>query len=137
MLFSEYKQLAPTDDILWDYKNNGGKAKYTRRYNEEILGKLNVNGVLLDLNKFIPPTIQMQLKMHKTTFWQSDIVDIILLCHEACEENKNIFCHRFLVSDWFNANGISCREFNTPMQHNYHTYTTVNPYDYQYYNNKK
>lgn len=33
--------------------------------------------------------------------------DICLLCYEKPED----FCHRRLVSDWLNENGISCVEF--------------------------
>ena len=32
---------------------------------------------------------------------------IILLCYEKPGD----FCHRHLVSDWFNQNGIFCQEF--------------------------
>lgn len=125
VLFSEYKQLAPTDEILWDYKSNGGKTKYTKRYKEEILSKLNVSDVLSDFKRFIPSTILMQLRIHKTTFWQSDIADIVLVCHEPYEEDKNVFCHRFIVSDWFNDNGILCSELK--ISDIILPYTTTNP----------
>jgi len=29
-----------------------------------------------------------------------------LICYEGCDE----FCHRHLVSEWFNNNGIKCKE---------------------------
>ena len=33
--------------------------------------------------------------------------DIILLCYETPEK----FCHRKIVSEWFNKNGIECKEY--------------------------
>ena len=29
----------------------------------------------------------------------------------VCYEKPSDFCHRHLVADWFNKNGIECKEF--------------------------
>lgn len=120
--FNQYNKLAPTDKILWDYKNNGGKKKYIKMYNEEIIGKLNIQDVLTDIQRFIPSNVLIQLKIHRTTFWESDIVDVILVCYESYEEDTDKefpFCHRFIVSDWFNKNGIPCSELKLLVKYPY------------------
>lgn len=93
----EYKKLAPTYSILNAYKNGGvekGDTElYTRRFNNEVLSKLDILNVLFDLNEF----------------YGSDGValdELTLLCYEKPGD----FCHRHLVADWIRKHGYNCEE---------------------------
>jgi len=68
-----YTKLAPSWSIYSEWKESGDDERYTRRYNEEILGKLNPHEVYCDLGP-----------------------EAILICYESSEK----FCHRHLVAKW-------------------------------------
>ena len=91
-----YKKLAPKWSFFNEWKNGiehkGDNEYYIQHFNEEVLKNKN------------PSEIEKELK----TLAKRRISDkIILLCYEKPSD----FCHRHLVSDWFNQNGISCQEF--------------------------
>lgn len=67
----QYKDLAPSRDILLAYKNNPDEIAYEQEYN----GQLST----LDKQKVI-----------------QDLDGKVLLCYEG----KNKFCHRHLVAKW-------------------------------------
>ena len=81
-----YKALAPTPSIFYDIK--AGRIdtdEYTRRYNLEVLEKLDPQQVFNDLK------------------------DKVLLCYEMPGD----FCHRRLVAEWLFANlGVFVPEWN-------------------------
>ena len=80
----EYKKLAPTPEILRDFKEGefaGDIDKYKETYNRDILGHLN------------PKTVVDELTRLAGT---ADGGKIILLCYEKPEN----FCHRHLVAEW-------------------------------------
>lgn len=82
------KMFAPTKDILF---NTSGKEEYTRRFNSEILGRLDPNEIKQIINLV------------------SQGKDIALLCFER----PNDFCHRHLVADWIKEKlGIEVTEFD-------------------------
>ncbi|MBO5435343.1 DUF488 domain-containing protein [bacterium] len=83
-----YKKLAPSFDILMQYKSNPDKDLYTQRYRSEILGKLDVETVISDLTNL------------------SGGKDIALLCYEKTGD----FCHRHLVADWLWEAGYTVAE---------------------------
>lgn len=86
-----YKQLAPTTQLLMDYKAGlVSIEQYTERYNTEILSQLTQPSVFSDLFKFYP--------LYNT---------ITLLCYEKSSD----FCHRHLVSKWLNSYGFTSYEF--------------------------
>lgn len=78
----EYKSLAPTKEILLEYKNNPDMNKYIRNYCLKVLKGLDPEEVYRNLN------------------------EKILLCYEKPEA----FCHRQIVSYWLNQNGFDCEE---------------------------
>lgn len=86
-----YKKLAPTWDILDSYKTSRNEEEYIKRFNSEVLSKLNPVFTYKELNSFLG----------------EDKKNIVLLCYE-----KNGFCHRNLVRDWFNANSLPVLEFD-------------------------
>jgi hypothetical protein len=75
-------ELAPTKDLLMDYKD--GKAdtnEYILRFNQQ-LERLDVKKIAIDVE------------------------GCILLCYEKTGD----FCHRHLVGDWLKAAGYSVEE---------------------------
>lgn len=83
-----YKPFAPTEQIIWDYKHGGSWAEYEEAFNRDVLSKLDPKKVREDLK-----TISAGL-------------DLVLLCYEKSDEH----CHRRLVREWLNQNGIPCKE---------------------------
>lgn len=90
----QYKKLAPTEEILYNFKNqnqNENKTIYVNQYYIEILNKLNVHEIVDELYRLA--------NCDKS-------VDIVLLCYEKYDE----FCHRHLVGKWLSDNGYPCEE---------------------------
>ena len=69
----EYKKLAPKYWFFKKYKEDGDEEFYTEQYYKEVLDKLDPLEVYEELDR-----------------------DAIILCWE----NKNEFCHRFIVAEW-------------------------------------
>lgn len=91
-----YKKLAPKWSFFNEWKNGtehkGDNKYYIQHFNEEVLKNKN------------PSEIEKELK---TLSKRRTSDKVILLCYEKPDD----FCHRHLVSDWFNQNGVSCQEF--------------------------
>lgn len=85
-----YKRLAPDYDTLMSYKKTHDSGYYTYCYNQNVLGKLKPEDVISDIQKIVPEG------------------DIVLLCYEKPTE----FCHRQLVREWLNRNGVECYEWD-------------------------
>ena len=84
------KELAPSWNILKEYKNNGGdEYLYSIRYYREILSKLDPNSIVEKIRE------------------KTKGSDAILLCYEKSTD----FCHRHLVSAWLRDNGYECEEY--------------------------
>lgn len=84
-----YDKLAPTMDILMEYKRTGDRDRYIERYKTEVLDNLNaVDGIVMEL------------------FALSRGNPICLMCYEKPDS----FCHRHLVAEWLTENGIECKE---------------------------
>lgn len=102
-----YKGLAPTSDILFEYKHATGKSKeyienrYIERFNKEILGPIvsyeTMMNYLADL---------AEIPKSGLPIWEDPYNHIVLLCFEPEGE----FCHRNLVAQALREHGIPCRE---------------------------
>lgn len=90
----QYKKLAPNYNFFMKWKENHDNNYYIECFKSEILDNLNVNDVIKDLNGMIPNN-------HSNC-------DIALICYEK----PSNFCHRHLVADWLNKNGIKCKEWS-------------------------
>ena len=77
-----------------EWKKNHDNDYYTKCYNEQVLGKLNWYQVYEELHN---------LADSRGRF----MYEIALICYEK----PSGFCHRHLVSDWFNKNLIRCEEW--------------------------
>ena len=89
----QYKKLAPKYDFLHEWKKNQDNDYYIKCFYEQVLDKLDAQNVANELKK---------LTQRKT----SDS-DIVLICYEK----PSSFCHRHLVAEWLNKNGIPCEEW--------------------------
>ncbi len=87
----QYKKLAPKYDFFMKWKENHDNDYYIKCFNEQVLSELNVLTVLRNL-------IDMMNGEYK---------HIALVCYEKPTD----FCHRHLVADWLNKNGIECKEY--------------------------
>lgn len=88
----QYKKLAPKYDFFMKWKETHDNDYYIEHFQTEVLDELNIDKVIDELGYLI-------------SYDQSK--DICLLCYEKPTD----FCHRHLVSDWLNKNGIMCEEY--------------------------
>ncbi len=83
-----YQKLAPSYDILMEYKITGNRDVYIQRFKNELLSKLN------------PKTVFNELMI------LTNGRPFCLVCYEKPDS----FCHRHLVADWLTENGYECKE---------------------------
>lgn len=86
----QFQKLAPTPDILYSYKSDHNRIKYTLQFKKQILDNLIFDDVYSNLQSMVLTK------------------DIALVCYEKSSE----FCHRHLVSAWFRKNLVPCHELN-------------------------
>ena len=100
----QYKKLAPKYDFFMKWKENHNNDYYIKCFKEQVLDKLNVDDVVKELDSLlIDVTTTLNYKV------DSMLVPRIAL---VCYEKPSDFCHRHLVADWLNKNGISCKEWS-------------------------
>ena len=85
----QYKKLAPKYDFFMEWKQTHDNNMYIRCFKEQVLSKLNLMQVLSELDR---------LSQGKA---------ICLVCYEKPSD----FCHRHIVAEWFNSQGVPCKEF--------------------------
>lgn len=90
----QYKKLAPKYDFFMEWKKNHDNDYYIKCFNEQVLGALSANDVILDLSRMI-------------CSFNVGESDICLVCYEKPDD----FCHRHLVAQWLCANGFPCTEW--------------------------
>lgn len=73
--------VAPSKDILFEYKANPDNERYTKRYKEEVLCILKNPQIFVD-----------------GLIYCSDGKDVAMLCYEKPED----FCHRHILADFLN-----------------------------------
>lgn len=86
-----YKQLAPSAELLAEYKAYHDEEEYTSQF-LEYLETLDADDVYEDLLEFVQ---------------ENESEDICLLCYETPDK----FCHRNLVSEWLQDNYYLCEEW--------------------------
>ena len=85
----EYKKIAPTQKILFDWKRLGDKERYIKEYQKDVLSKLD------------------EVKVYKELEKLGQGKDIVLLCYEKSDD----FCHRHLFAEWMNKKGYKVIEY--------------------------
>ena len=86
----QYKILAPKYDFFIEWKRNQDNEYYIKCFYERVLNKLNPSDVAKELYSI------------------SHGHDIALICYERPEN----FCHRHIVAEWLQTNGILCEEYS-------------------------
>lgn len=89
----KYRKLAPKYKFFMEWKQNKDNDFYIEHFNNEVLINL------------VPEEVEKQL--YDLLPADKKDCDIALICYEK----PNEFCHRHLVADWFNENGIPCEEW--------------------------
>lgn len=84
-----YTKLAPTDQILREYKAGGSIERYTAAYQRDVLSKLDPVALVANLEDY---------------FGGKDISFV-------CYEKSGDFCHRHLVAEWLRAAGFPVEEW--------------------------
>ena len=87
----EYKKLAPKWDFLSEWKRTKNNNDYIKHYYDEILDNLHPEEVINELKEIS----------------NNENKDIALICYEVPKD----FCHRHIVSEWFNRNGYCVKEY--------------------------
>ena len=90
----QYKKLAPRYSFFSAWKETHDNEYYTACFKDQVLDHLTAAIVIDEINKL--------LKNHGLVGR-----DIALICYEKPQD----FCHRHLVADWLNENGIPCEEY--------------------------
>ena len=86
----QYKKVAPKYKFFMEWKENKDNDFYIKHFNEEVLSNITVTEFLEDIKKLT-----------------NNAENVVLLCYEKPSD----FCHRHLVSDWLNSNGVVCEEY--------------------------
>lgn len=107
-----YYKLAPTRNILKEYKQNGNKQIYLQKYVQTVLNNLKVEDVLSEIYHLLPTAVQDNMNndpeiwFGAKKWYESANYHIVLLCYEKPED----FCHRHIVAKWFEHHHIHCTE---------------------------
>ena len=92
---AQYKKVAPKWSFFSVWKSTHDDEYYVEHFNREVLGPLNPQKVLDDIQALIPEKIRNEMSV---PVWENDNVHVVLLCYEK----RGDFCHRHLVSKWIN-----------------------------------
>ena len=90
-----YKKLAPLTQHLEQYKENKDPVWFQERYSNNVLRKLIVCNVMMDLQ-------------HIMFAQNPNAVGVCLVCFETSDK----FCHRQIVAQWLQKYGYTCTEYN-------------------------
>ena len=107
----QYKKLAPKYDFFMEWRKNHDNDYYIKCFNEQVLDKLDYSHVYDDLcdlsEEFVNalPEDDIRKRHQELNFPYA----IALICYEKPTD----FCHRHLVADWFNKNGVQCEEWRS------------------------
>lgn len=101
---AEYKKLAPKYGFFMEWKRTGDNNYYIKCFKEQVLDKLSYISVVNHLQLMLPYDMRVDM--------DSDVA-INTKYHVAliCYEKPTDFCHRHLVADWLNRNGVRCEEW--------------------------
>lgn len=104
----QYKKLAPKYDFFMKWKENHDNDYYIKCFNEQVLCDLEQLDIATELYDLIPNDKKELIEMTNCPPWANPHVHIALICYEKPTD----FCHRHLVSDWFNKCPIiQCKEW--------------------------
>lgn len=108
----QYKKLIPKFDFFMKYKQDQNVEDFSKSYEEQVLQGLDPAEIEAELEELLPAKVQKTIEMINCPLWENNEISIALICFERPE----YFCHRKLVAEWFNVNGIKCQEFDDSLQ---------------------
>lgn len=85
----QYKKIAPKYEFFMEWKKTHDNDYYIKHFNDEVLAHLDPQ------------------KIHEEICKLAGTTKIALICYEKPQD----FCHRHLVAEWFQQNGIPCEEW--------------------------
>lgn len=88
----QYKKLAPKYDFFMDWQRTHNNDTYIKCFNAQVLNNIDAIKLSQELIDIMN---------------QSGCEHVALVCYEKPPD----FCHRHLVSAWFNSNNIECEEY--------------------------
>lgn len=100
----QYKKLAPKYDFFMKWKENHDNDYYVEHFQKEVLDTLDVIRTLHELHLLLPYEVKVDIQ---SSVWSNPDWHIALICYEKPSD----FCHRHLVADWLNKNGVKCKEW--------------------------
>ena len=103
----QYKKLAPKYDFFMKWKYSHDNDYYIKCFNEQVLKNLNAYEVVDNLYDLLTDKEKFLIEITNCPSWDNPHVNIALICYEKPSD----FCHRHLVADWLNKNGITCKEW--------------------------
>lgn len=101
---AQYKKLAPKYRFFMEWKQNHDNNYYISHFKSEVLNTLTPATVLNELQLKLPENVRakMDTPVQINKDWH-----IALVCYEKPQD----FCHRHLVADWLQSNGVECKEW--------------------------
>ena len=99
----EYKALAPKWDFFKVWKETQDNDYYIEHFQTDVLDKLNIEKVLIDLQLMMPFDFRVNMKKSVAADWNYHIALV-------CYEKPDAFCHRHLVAQWLEKHGVQVRE---------------------------
>lgn len=102
----EYKKLAPKWWFFKQWKETHDNDFYIENFNKEVLSVTSPQKVMMDIRNLIAFVYGVDRVDYSERWWENVPYDIYLVCYEKPGD----FCHRYLVADWFTANGIEVKE---------------------------
>ena len=106
----QYKKLAPKYNFFMEWKKNHDNDYYIKCFNNQVLLNLDAHSVCDDLynlaEDFVNKLPEDDIRKQHQKLGFPYVIALI------CYEKPTDFCHRHLVSDWFNKNSIFCEEWN-------------------------
>lgn len=100
----QYKKLAPKYDFFMKWKETRDNDYYIEHFQKEVLSPLDFIKTIHELHLLLPYEVREKIQ---SAVWDAPDWHIALVCYEKPSD----FCHRHLVSQWLNTQGIKCEEY--------------------------
>ena len=100
----QYKKLAPKFDFFMKWKETQDNDYYVEHFQKEVLSPLDFIKTIHELHLLLPYEVREKIQ---SAVWDASDWHIALVCYEKPGD----FCHRHLVAQWLNTQGIKCEEY--------------------------
>ena len=100
----QYKKLAPKYNFFIKWKETHDNDYYVEHFQKEVLSPLDFIKTIHELHLLLPYEVREKIQ---SSIWDASDWHIALVCYEK----PSGFCHRHLVAQWLNTQGIKCEEY--------------------------